>query len=79
MEIKNLAASLINATATIFAARLEKAEKDGTSADSVTVDTCANEVFTTWRSMVERINRITDPGGPESFLDHRRRQEKAKR
>ncbi len=59
MEVKKLAASLMSATATVFAARLARAEKD-----SVTVDACADEVFTAWRTMVDKINKSTDPGGP---------------
>ncbi len=62
MEVKKLAASLMNATATVFAAKLAKS--DGASADRVTVDACADEVFAVWRSLVDKINRGMDPGGP---------------
>ncbi len=57
MEEKQIAAILVGAAATVFAARLARADKDGIRPADINLDLCGGEVFVVWRNMTKNVSQ----------------------
>jgi hypothetical protein len=69
MDEKQIAAILVNATATVYAAKLQRAEKDGVNPHDLKFGLCGVDVFTAWRDMIKNVHNViaseTPPKPPE--------------
>ena len=55
MNEKEIAALLVNAAATVFAARLETSKHHGLKSN---LDTCGADVFIAWREMTKSVREV---------------------
>ena len=66
MEEKQIAAILMGAAATVFAARIQLAASEGVRIVDIKLGNCAAEVFMAWRDIIKNVNQYRVAEAKES-------------